>query len=93
MVNSSLFSFLVSVPPPSLPSLVHTRPRHFVLETRARRDQGLGEMAWKKHIAIYRKNRPTYTKILDVAEDLVVESKVIARDDVDTGIFLDLPVL
>lgn len=34
----------------------------------------------------------TYTKVLDVAEDLVVESEVVGGDDVDTGILLDLPV-
>ena len=34
----------------------------------------------------------TYTEVLDVRQDLVVESKVIAGDDVDTGILLDLPV-
>jgi hypothetical protein len=34
----------------------------------------------------------TYTKVLDVREDLVVEGKVVAGDDVDTGILLDLPV-
>ncbi|KUI73961.1 hypothetical protein VM1G_11931 [Cytospora mali] len=34
----------------------------------------------------------TYTKVLDVAEDLVVQGKVVRGDDVDTGILLDLPV-
>jgi len=34
----------------------------------------------------------TYTKVLDVGEDLIVESKVIAGDDIDAGVFLDLPV-
>lgn len=34
----------------------------------------------------------TYTEVLDVREDLVIESKVIAGDDVHAGIFLDLPV-
>jgi hypothetical protein len=31
-------------------------------------------------------------KVLDVRENLVVESKVIAGNDVDTGVLLDLPV-
>jgi len=34
----------------------------------------------------------THTKVLDVAEDLVVQGEVVAGDDVDTGILLDLPV-
>lgn len=34
----------------------------------------------------------TYTEHLNVVEDLVVESEVIAGDDVDTSILLDLPV-
>jgi hypothetical protein len=34
-----------------------------------------------------------YVEHLDVVEDVVVEGKVIAGDDVDTGILLDLPVL
>lgn len=33
------------------------------------------------------------TEELDVVEDLIVEGKVVAGDDVDTGILLDLPVL
>lgn len=37
--------------------------------------------------------RRTYTEELDVVEDLIVESKVVAGDDIDTGILLDLPVL
>jgi hypothetical protein len=32
------------------------------------------------------------TKVLDVREDLIVESKVVAGDDVDAGILLDLPM-
>lgn len=35
----------------------------------------------------------TYTEVLNVAEDLVIEGKVIAGDDVGTGILLDLPVV
>ena len=35
----------------------------------------------------------TYTEELDVVEDLVVERKVIAGNDLDTSILLDLPVL
>lgn len=35
----------------------------------------------------------TYTEVLDVAQDVVVQGEVIAGDDVDTGILLDLPVL
>ena len=34
----------------------------------------------------------TYIEVLDVAENLVVQSEVVAGDDVDTGILLDLPV-
>jgi predicted transcriptional regulator len=36
--------------------------------------------------------RGTYTEVLDVAQDLVVQGKVVGRDDIDTGILLDLPV-
>ena len=35
----------------------------------------------------------TYAKVLDVREHLVVQGKVVAGDDVDTGLLLDLPVL
>jgi hypothetical protein len=34
----------------------------------------------------------TYAKVLDVRENLVVQGKVVAGDDVDAGILLDLPV-
>lgn len=34
----------------------------------------------------------TYTEVLDLVEDLVVQGKVVAGDDVDAGILLDLPV-
>jgi len=34
----------------------------------------------------------TYAEELDVVEDMVVEGKVVAGDDVNTGVLLDLPV-
>ena len=34
----------------------------------------------------------TYTKVLDVGEDLVVQGEVVAGDDIDASILLDLPV-
>lgn len=34
----------------------------------------------------------TYTEVLDVCEDLVVQGEVVAGDDVDASILLDLPV-
>ena len=34
----------------------------------------------------------TYTEVLTLGKDLVVQSEVIAGDDVDTSILLDLPV-
>lgn len=34
----------------------------------------------------------TYTEVLDVGKDLVIQSEVVAGDDVNTGILLDLPV-
>lgn len=34
----------------------------------------------------------SYGEVLDVGKDLIVESKVVGWDDVDTGILLDLPV-
>lgn len=33
-----------------------------------------------------------YGEILDVCKDLIVKSKVVGWDDVNTGILLDLPV-
>lgn len=36
--------------------------------------------------------RGTYAEVLDVAEDLVVQGKVVGGDDINTGILLDLPV-
>ncbi len=41
--------------------------------------------AWSKGVG-------TYTKVLDVAQHLVVQGKVIARDDIDASVLLDLPV-
>ena len=51
----------------------------------------------KRHvsIAVCRKGcigKITYTEVLDVRQDLVVQGKVVAGDDVDTGILLNLPV-
>lgn len=34
----------------------------------------------------------TYTKVLDLVKDVVVESEVVAGDDIDASILLDLPV-
>lgn len=34
-----------------------------------------------------------YIEQLDVVEEVVVESEVVAGDDIDTGILLDVPVL
>jgi predicted transcriptional regulator len=34
-----------------------------------------------------------YVEELDVVEKVVVEGKVVAGDDIDTGVLLDLPVL
>lgn len=34
----------------------------------------------------------TYTEILDVGENLIVESEVVAWDNIDTGLLLDVPV-
>lgn len=34
----------------------------------------------------------THVEVLDVGKDLIVESKVVGWDDVNTGILLDLPV-
>ena len=36
--------------------------------------------------------RAAYIEVLDVSKDLIVESKVVGWDDIDTGILLDLPV-
>lgn len=38
-------------------------------------------------------DRTTYTEELDVVEDVVVVGEVIAGDNIDAGVFLDLPVL
>jgi hypothetical protein len=37
--------------------------------------------------------RNAYVEHLNVVEDVVVEGKVVAGDDIDTGVLLDLPVL
>ena len=37
--------------------------------------------------------RETYVEELDVVEKVVVESKVVAGDDLDASVLLDLPVL
>ena len=36
--------------------------------------------------------RKTYTKVLDLVENLIVESEVIAGNDIDASILLDVPV-
>lgn len=36
--------------------------------------------------------KETYTKVLDLVENLIVESEVIAGNDIDAGILLDGPV-
>lgn len=38
-------------------------------------------------------NGVTYSEELDVVKNLVVEGEVVAGDDVDTSVLLDLPVL
>lgn len=35
----------------------------------------------------------TYSEVLNVGEDLIVQSEVIAGDDIDTSVLLDVPVL
>lgn len=39
------------------------------------------------------RGRITYAEVLDVGEDLVVQGEVIARDDINASILLDVPVL
>ena len=39
------------------------------------------------------RDRKTYTEVLDVGENLIVESEVIARNDINAGLLLDVPVL
>ena len=34
----------------------------------------------------------TYSKVLDVMEDLIVKCEIIAGDDINTSILLDLPM-
>lgn len=36
--------------------------------------------------------REAYTKVLDVAQNLVIQGKVVGGDDVDASILLDLPM-
>jgi hypothetical protein len=43
-------------------------------------------------LCVDREEEETYTKVLDLVKNLVVEGKVVAGDDIDTGILLDLPV-
>jgi len=42
--------------------------------------------------SIQLEQRLTYTKVLNLMKNLVIQGKVVARNDVDAGIFLDLPV-
>lgn len=49
-------------------------------------------MRVSKWFSMNYKRRDTYTKVLDLMKDMVVESKVVAGDDIDTSILLDLPV-
>jgi hypothetical protein len=37
--------------------------------------------------------RKSYTKVLDVGENLIVESEVIAGNDINAGLLLNIPVL
>lgn len=55
----------------------------------------MGSVCWGKAWSEAREGgeQETYIEHLDVVEDVVVESKVVAGDDVDTGVLLDLPVL
>jgi hypothetical protein len=57
----------------------------------------LGGAAWRREklawLAAAGVALKTYAEILDVGEDLVVESEVIAGNDIDTGLLLDVPVL
>lgn len=39
------------------------------------------------------RNSKTYGEHLDVVENVVVEGEVVAGDNIDTGVLLDLPVL
>ena len=34
----------------------------------------------------------SYTKVLDLSQNVVVEGEVVAGDDIDTSVLLDLPV-
>jgi hypothetical protein len=42
---------------------------------------------------IFTNNEAMYIEQLDVVEEVVVESEIVAGDDLDTSILLDLPVL
>jgi hypothetical protein len=52
---------------------------------------GLMNMS-QQMLRVDREEEETYTKVLDLVKDLVVEGEVVAGDDIDTGILLDLPV-
>ena len=36
---------------------------------------------------------PAYAEHLDVVENVIVEREIVAGDDIDASVFLDLPVL
>lgn len=52
---------------------------------------GLMNMS-QQMLCVGRGEEETYTKVLDLVKDLIVEGEVVAGDDIDTGILLDLPV-
>jgi hypothetical protein len=46
-----------------------------------------------QHVAISSFLGKSYTKVLDVGQNLIIESEVIAGNDIDAGILLNVPML
>lgn len=50
-------------------------------------------MSPRRYIILIENQIESYPEKLDVIENLIIESEVIAGDEINAGIFLDLPVL
>jgi hypothetical protein len=49
-------------------------------------------MTWISYVETSQAPLQTYSKVLDVMEDLVVKCEIITGDDINTSILLDLPM-
>jgi hypothetical protein len=49
-------------------------------------------MTWISYVETLHARLQTYSKVLDVVEDLIVKCEIIAGDDINTSILLNLPM-